>query len=253
MRFPDFKQRLQEGPLHGCFVTFPGAAIAEFTAAIGFDFILIDNEHGNMNPETLEDMVRASHCQQVPCLVRVPYNRAEYLRKALDFGADGVQVPLVNTVQDARDASLPTLFPPQGERGVAFLPRAAQYGMCADKARYLEEANAGRVLSVHIETVEAVCNLDEILAAKLADVYFIGPGDLAVSMGYGHDLSHPQVLETTERCIRKITASGAIAGTYVGTPERAAQAISWGAHYLVTAITPHMISGAKQYLEIKKQ
>lgn len=129
MRFPEFKQRLREQPLHGCFVTFPGAAITEFTAAIGFDFVLIDNEHGNMNPETLEDTVRASHCQQVPCLVRVPYNRPEYLRKALDFGADGVQVPLVNTVQDALDANLPTLFPPQGERGVAFLPRAANYGL----------------------------------------------------------------------------------------------------------------------------
>ncbi|MGL5456247.1 MAG: HpcH/HpaI aldolase family protein [Citrobacter telavivensis] len=251
MRFPDFKQRLHEGPLHGCFVTFPSAAMTEFTAAMGFDFVLIDNEHGNMNPETVEDMVRASHSQHVPCLVRVPYNRAEYTRKALDFGADGVQVPLVNTAEDARLASRPTLFPPQGDRGVAFLPRSANYGMCADKARYLTEANAARVLSVHIETVEAVENLDDILAAGLADVYFIGPGDLAVSMGYGHDLNHRDVLDTIERCIRKIAASGNIAGTYVGTPERAAEAISWGANYLVTAITPHMVNGAKHYLQIK--
>lgn len=251
MRFPDFKQRLREGPLHGCFVTFPSAALTEFTAAMGFDFVLIDNEHGNMNPETVEDMVRASHSQQVPCLVRVPYNRAEYTRKALDFGADGVQVPLINTVEDARLASRPTLFPPQGDRGVAFLPRAANYGMCADKARYLTEANASRVLSVHIETVEAVDNLDDILAAGLADVYFVGPGDLAVSMGYGHDLNHRDVQDTIERCIRKIAASGNIAGTYVGTPERAAEAIKWGAHYLVTAITPHMVNGAKHYLQIK--
>ena len=99
--------------------------------------------------------------------------------------------------------------------------------------------------------MEAVDNLDDILAAGLADVYFVGPGDLAVSMGYGHDLNHRDVLDTIERCIRKIAASGNIAGTYVGTPERAAEAISWGAHYLVTAITPHMVNGAKHYLQIK--
>lgn len=70
-------------------------------------------------------------------------------------------------------------------------------------------------------------------------------------MGYGHDLNHPDVLATIERCIRKIAASGNIAGTYVGTPERAAEAISWGAHYLVTALTPHLVSGARHYLQIK--
>lgn len=251
-RFPDFKQRLREGPLHGCFVTFPSAAVTEFTAATGFDFILIDNEHGNMNPETVEDMVRASHCQQVPCLVRIPYNRPEYIRKALDFGADGVQVPLVNTVADALAAHQPSLFPPHGERGVAFLPRSAQYGMHPDKARYLAEADAARVLSIHIETTDAVQNLDEILAAGLADVYFVGPGDLAVSMGYGHDLNHPHVLETIEHCIRKIRSSKNIAGTYVGTPERAKEAIAWGATYLVTALTPYMVQGAKNYLTQSK-
>lgn len=70
-------------------------------------------------------------------------------------------------------------------------------------------------------------------------------------MGYGHDLNHRDVLDTIERCIRKIADSGNIAGTYVGTPERAAEAISWGANYLVTAITPHMVNGAKHYLQIK--
>lgn len=248
MEMTDFKQRLRREPLHGCFVTFPCAALTEFTAAMGFDFLLLDNEHGNFNPQTLEDMVRATHCRQIPCVVRVPYNRAEYIRKALDFGADGVQVPLINTVNDAIAASKPSLFPPEGERGVAFLPRSANYGMHPDKGRYLQEANANRLLSVHIETVEAVGNLDDILASKQADVYFVGPGDLAVSMGYGNDINHPTVLATIEQCIKKIVASGAIAGTYVGTAERAREAIAWGATYLVTAVNSHMSNGAKNYL-----
>ncbi len=253
MNYPDFKQKLRHTPMQGCFVTFPSAALTEFTAAMGFDFVLIDNEHGNMNAETLEDMARAAHARRVPCIIRVPYNRADYIRKALDFGADGIQVPLINTVEDVKAAAAPSLFPPEGERGVAFLTRAAEYGMHPDKGRFLAEANAQRVLSVHIETVEAVANLDAILAERQADVYFIGPGDLAVSMGYGHDLNHPAVLDTIERCIRKIVTSGNIAGTYVGTPERAAHAIAWRATYLVTAITSHMASGAKHYLQAVKQ
>lgn len=248
MGMTDFKQRLREGPLQGCFVTFPSAALTEFTASMGFDFLLLDNEHGNFYPETLEDMVRATHCQQIPCVVRVPYNRAEYIRKALDFGADGVQVPLINTVDDAIAASKPSLFPPEGERGVAFLPRAANYGMHPDKGRYLKEANMNRLLSVHIETVEAVRNLDAILESKQADVYFVGPGDLAVSMGYGNDINHPTVVATIEQCIKDIVASGAIAGTYVGTAERAREVIAWGATYIVTAVNNHMSTGAKNYL-----
>lgn len=247
-----FKQRLRTAPQHGCFVTFPSAAITEFTAAMGFDFILIDNEHGNINPETVEDMVRAAHSRQTPCLVRVPYNRAEYIRKALDFGADGVQVPLINTVADAQTAIRPSLFPPQGDRGVAFLPRAADYGMYPDKGRYLADSNAARVLSLHIETAEAVDNLDAILALSQADVYFVGPGDLAVSLGYGHDLQHPTVKTTIAQCIKKIVASGHIAGTYVGTPESAKEAIAWGATYLVTAVNTHMANGAMQYLNAAK-
>lgn len=252
MMFADFKQRLREGPLHGCFVTFPCAALTEFTAAMGFDFLLLDNEHGNFNPQTLEDMVRATHCRQIPCIVRVPYNRAEYIRKALDFGADGVQVSLTNTVDDVVAANKPSLFPPEGERGVAFLPRSANYGMHEDKGRYLREANAARLLSVHIETVEAVENLEAILASNQADVYFVGPGDLAVSMGYGHDINHPDVISTIQQCIKKIVAAGGIAGTYVGTPERAREAISWGATYLVTAVNSHMSNGAKNYLTAAK-
>lgn len=253
MNFTDFKQRLREGPLHGCFVTFPCAALTEFTAAMGFDFLLLDNEHGNFNPQTLEDMVRATHCRQIPCIVRVPYNRAEYIRKALDFGADGIQVPLINTVQDAIAANRPSLFPPEGDRGVAFLPRAANYGMHEDKGRYLREANAGRLLAVHIETVEAVENLDVILASQQADVYFVGPGDLAVSMGFGHDINHPNVISTIELCIKKIVASGNIAGTYVGNSERAHEAIAWGATYLVTAVNNYMSQGAKNYLTAVQQ
>lgn len=248
MQIYDMKKRLQSEPLYGCFVTFPSSALTEVTAAIGFDFILIDNEHGNMNVETIEDMVRASHAEGVPCIVRVPYNRPEYIRNALDFGANGVQVPLVNTIDDLIAAYRPSVFPPKGDRGVAFLPRAANYGMLSDKKKYLQDADSNRLLSVHIETTEALNNLDAILDEGLADVYFVGPGDLAVSMGYAHDLTHSDVIKAIEAAIKKIVAKGFIAGTYVGSAEMAKKAADWGATYLVTAITPYMVKGGREYL-----
>lgn len=247
MSVPNLKERLRQGPLHGCFVTFASPALAEFTAAMGFDFTLIDNEHGNMDPETLEDMVRASQCQQVPSIVRVSANREDAIRKALDFGAEGVQVPMVNTPEQALFASRASLFPPDGDRGVAFLPRAARYGLLTNKGEYLSQANKNRLLCVHIETPEAVSNLDSILDTQAADVYFIGPGDLAVSMGYGHDTQHPDVRNTINECMRKISAKGSIAGTYVSSGQQARMAIDNGARYLVTAISSHMSSGAADY------
>ncbi len=248
-----FKSRLREKPLIGCLVTFASPGLTEFTAHLGFDFTLIDSEHGAMDSAAIEDMVRASQAAGVPAMVRVPYNRPEYIRRALDSGANGVQVPLVNSATDAVAAVTPSNFPPEGERGVAFLTRAAQYGMERERATYFKRANEAKVLSLHIETVEAVQNLDEILAAGGADVYFVGPGDLAVSMGFGHDPNNAEVWHTIETCIRTIAARGFVAGTLVADVARTQDVIAWGARYIVTAISPFIIQGAGAYLRAAKR
>lgn len=244
----EFKRKLREGPLIGCFVTFASPGLTEFTAQLGFDFTLLDAEHGAMDTVSIEDMIRASQCAGVPAMVRVPYNRPDYIRRALDSGANGVQVPMINSASDAAAAIIPSSFPPAGERGVAFLTRAAQYGLEKERATYFERTNEARVMSLHIETVEAVQNLDEILAAGGADVYFVGPGDLAVSMGYGRDPSNAEVWKTIERCIRTIRSRGFIAGTLCTDAARTRQAIEWGANYIVTAISPFLIQGSGTYL-----
>ena len=248
-----FKQRLREKPQIGCFVTFASPGFTEFTGKLGFDFTLLDAEHGAMDTVALEDMIRASQCVGVPAMVRVPYNRPEYIRRALDSGAHGIQVPLVNSAPEATAAVLPANFPPEGERGVAFMTRAADYGTEKDRATYFKRANEARVVSLHIETVEAVRNLDEILEAGGADVYFIGPGDLAVSMGYAHDPNNAEVVTTIEHCIRTIRDRGFIAGTLCTDVTRTKQAIDWGAHYIVTAISPFIIQGVSSYLRQVQQ
>lgn len=248
-----FKQRLRQGPQFGCFVTFASPGLTEFTAHLGFDFTLLDSEHAAMDSGALEDMLRASQCAGKPSLVRVPYNRPEYIRRALDSGADGVQVPLVNTANDARVAISSATFPLTGERGVAFLTRAARYGMEPDRATYFDRANENRVVSLHIETVEAVRNLDAILDVGGADVYFIGPGDLAVSMGYARDPNTAEVVACIERCIRHISERGFIAGTFCGDAQRTRQAVDWGANYIVASLTPFLMQGVGSYLRSVRQ
>ncbi|HZG56236.1 HpcH/HpaI aldolase family protein [Paenibacillus sp.] len=243
-----WKERLIEEPLIGCFATFPSSSLTEYIASMGFDFILIDNEHGAIDQGIQEDMIRAAHCAGVPAVARVPRNRPEYIQKALDSGANGVQVPMTNTRREVEEVVRSALFPPAGHRGVAFLPRAAAYGLHPDKADYLARSNREGVVTVHVETVEAVANLDDMLETEGADVYFVGPGDLAISMGYAHHPNHPEVLSVIEKCIRTIAARGKIAGTYVGTAERTRLAIEWGAHYLVTAVTPAMAEWSRQFL-----
>lgn len=243
----EWKNQMKEKPLIGCFVTFALPDIAEYTAMLGFDFVLIDNEHGVMEQSTIADMVRASQCAGVPAVVRCTEKSYDHIQKALDFGANGIQLPLVNTAKEARQVVAMGNFPPEGKRGVAFLPRAAGYGMVADKKAYLKTANDTKLLCCQVETKEALDHLGEILAVDGIDVYFIGPGDLSVSMGM--NTTDPEFLALIEQTIGRITAAGKTAGYYVGNAAAAKQAISWGARYLVTAITPYMTAGAAGFLQ----
>lgn len=242
-----WKEKMNEGVLVGCFVTFAHPDIAEFTAMLGFDFLLIDNEHGVMEQSVLADMVRASQCAGVPAVVRCTEKSYDHIQKALDFGANGIQIPLVNTAEDARQVVSMSLFPPEGKRGVAFLPRAAGFGLAEDKKAYLARANASRMLCCQVETKEALKNLDEILTVEGIDVFFIGPGDLSASVGM--NTTDSEFLALVETSIKKITAAGRTAGYYVGSAAAARQAMDWGVKYLVTAITPYMAAGARKFLD----
>lgn len=242
----DWKQALKERTLYGCFVTYGLPDIAEVTAMMGFDFLLLDNEHGVIEQSTLCDMVRASQCQGVPAVVRCTMKEYDHIQKALDFGANGILLPLVNTAEDARRVVDMANYPPVGHRGTAYLPRASRYGMVEDKRAYLKQANATKLLACQVETRQAVENLDEILKVDGIDVFFIGPGDLSAS--YDEPTCSPKMMEIIENVIRRITAAGRTAGYYVGTPEAAKQAEAWGARFLVTAVNQYMVAGGRSFL-----
>lgn len=247
MNLENWKKGLHDKPQIGCFVTFASPAISEWMACLGFDFTLIDNEHGNIDQSVIEDMVRASQAANVPAIVRVTTNSYDHIQKALDMGANGVQIPMINSLEDALKVVRLANFPPLGQRGTAYLTRAAKYGLHPDKTGYLKQANKTKFTGIHIETVEAVNCLDELLKVDDIDMYFIGPGDLSSSMGYVP--GHEEVWKVTEDCIRKIRAAGKIAGTFTGDVASTKKVIEWGAHYVVTAINSYVNTGVKQFLE----
>lgn len=221
--------------------------IAEVTALMGFDFLLLDNEHGVIEQSTLADMVRASQLRGVPAVVRCTMKEYDHIQKALDFGANGVQLPLVNTAEDARRVVELANYAPQGRRGTAYLPRAARYGMVEDKRAYLRQANDTKLVCCQGGDPPGSGEPGwDSGGGRGGRLLHRAPGDLAAS--YGEPAGSPKMLELTERMIRRIVAAGKTAGYYVGTPEAARQAEEWGARYLVTAVNQYMVSGGRSFL-----
>ena len=245
--FGNWKKRVGNESLFGSFVPFASGEVAEYTARLGFDYIIIDNEHGIMNQETIFDMVRAAQCQRVPVLVRCTNDTPENIHKALDMGAEGILVPVINTAEDAKRAVRTALYPPEGERGIAYFTRASSYGMIDDKDAFLKETNEKIFISIQLETADAIENLDEILDVDRIDMFFIGPNDLAASLGIPN--SSPEMAAVIEKTIAKIRAKGKVAGIFVNDPETVKKYEKLGVTFFLTSIIKYMTGGVKRYLK----
>jgi 2-keto-3-deoxy-L-rhamnonate aldolase RhmA len=226
----------QKRPLLGMFVGIPSPALVEMAGYAGFDFVVLDNEHGPAGPETTEGLIRAAACAGVAPLVRVSGAIRQEILRALDIGAAGVQVPQVNAVEQARLIVDAAKYPPLGSRGAAFSPRAAGYGFFGGRA-HLEASNAQTVVVAHIETVEAVRQLDDLLAVDGIDAWFIGPTDLSVSMGFPGQPAHPEVRALIEGCLARIDAAGRVPGLMVSSAEEFQAFAARKARYLSVGLT----------------
>ena len=152
-------------PLFGMFVGIASPAIVEMCGHAGFDFVILDNEHGPASIETTEHLIRAARCVNMIPIVRTL--ESDILR-VLDIGASGIQVPQVNTAEQARRIVAAAKYPPVGSRGAAFSPRAAGYGFFGGPA-HAKASNEGIGVILMIETLEALGNLDAILAVPGID------------------------------------------------------------------------------------
>ncbi|MDM0032303.1 aldolase/citrate lyase family protein [Variovorax sp. J22P271] len=229
-------------PLRAIFNSLPSAAIVEMCGYAGFDFVVIDNEHGSAGHETTEHMLRAARASGIVPVVRC---LRQDIARVLDMGASAVQIPMVESADEARDLVQQVRYPGVGRRGSAFSSRAAGYGAFAGAA-HTQRSNEGIALIVMIETPEAVDQAAEIAVVPGVDAVFVGPNDLAHSMGFGNDWKSPAVEAAIERALRAVSSAGNCAGIIALTPEDEARYGQWGARYFATVASSVITHALRQ-------
>lgn len=215
------KRMLKQGKkTAGAWLQIASPFTAEIMSRAGFDWLIIDMEHGPGDILTLISQLQAMNGSGVAPLVRTPWNDFVAIKQILDAGAYGLLVPYVNTKAEAEAAVRACRYPPEGIRGVSGSPRAPGYGQNALE-NYIRRANEEIFLMTAVETPLAVENLDEILEVPELDAIFIGPMDLASAMGHLGDAKHPEVQAAIATIESKVLASGKALGTVAGTWEQA--------------------------------
>ncbi len=254
MQTPSLKARLAEGkPLIGSFLAMNSPAVAEVMAHLGFDFLVIDSEHGLMGAETEAAMINAMKVGGTPAVIRVANNDQTILKRALDAGPAGVMVPMIASAEDAAHAVSYCLYPPAGVRGVG-AGHACLYGV--DVPGYPMRANDEILKILQIEHIDAVDNIDAILSTPGVDLAFIGPTDLSCSMGLMGQPGHPDVQAAIATVAAAAKKRGVALGIYCFTPEEALKAAAEGftflsigldAGFLAAAVT-QTLAGVREHL-----
>jgi 4-hydroxy-2-oxoheptanedioate aldolase len=248
MRINELKRKLSNGRVVvGSFVYVPSAKFTEIIALAGFDFVVIDMEHGPIDISVAEDMVRAAELAGVTPLIRVTHNSPHLVLRALDIGAQGVHIPEINTVGDAERAATSTKYGPQGRRGLAGV-RAAEYGIRQSLHEYAAVANQETLCIAHIESQQSVNNLDELLKVPGIDIYYLGPEDISNSLGIPGQSKDQRVVQLVEDGIRKVVAAGKTAGCIAAEVPVAQRYIELGAKYIASHAIKFMVGGSKHFL-----
>lgn len=205
-----FKQGLRAGRQQiGLWNSLPGSYVVEVLAGTGFDWIVIDTEHAPADPLSVLPSLQAMASFPVAPVVRPAANDVVLIKRLLDLGAQTLIVPYVQDEQEAAAAVTAMRYPPRGIRGVAGNTRASRFGRVPGYARRAEEELC---LIVQVETAAALERIEAIAAVDGVDGMFIGPADLAASMGHPGEPGHPAVIAAVSAAIRRIVAAGKPAG-----------------------------------------
>ena len=229
MTVPTFAVRLRRRELLlGTLVTLASPEVTEILSTSGLDWLFIDGEHSPIDFLAAQTLLATS---RAPCLMRVPEATEAMLKKALDIGAAGVIVPMVNSAQQAKAIVSFCKYPPRGVRGVGRV-RAQGYGF--DFARYMAQANDETVVVVQCEHISAVEAIESIAAVEGVDAVLVGPYDLSGSMGVLGQVEHPDVLAAIKRVAEVCSKAGRALGIFAAEPARMKPFIAQG--YTLVAV-----------------
>lgn len=242
------KQRLENGELLvGIMISeVRNPNVAYMLAQAGFDFLIIDNEHGAYSAETVSDLIAAARGASLPVVVRIAEVRRETVLKPLDSGADGLLAPMIDTPEQAAQLVQFAKFPPQGMRGAALRRPHSRYAR-VDAAEYLAKANRDSFVAVQVESRQGVDNVDAIAAVDGIDCVFVGPFDLSVNLGFPGQLDHPEEVAAMKRVIQACKTQGKISGTLIFDAEVLRNWISEGMRFVVYGSDISLLADAARF------
>jgi 4-hydroxy-2-oxoheptanedioate aldolase len=206
------KTSLSNGhPIIGTWSVLPSPSVAEVIAGAGFDFIIIDMEHGPSSFETAENIIRACEVTDCAPLLRVPQNDESLILRGLEVGSHGIVVPAIGSREEAKRAVESIKYFPEGHRGLSPFTRSAGYSAANAKNMTAEE-NQNNLSVLLVEGIKGIEDLDNILTVEGIDVIYLGTYDLSQSIGLPGQTNHVEVLKHLENCARKIRDKGKAVG-----------------------------------------
>lgn len=242
------RQRLAEGDVvYGPFMKLASPQIVEIAGYAGFDFIILDTEHGPLSFESIENLVRAAEAAGISPVVRVYENNPALISRALDVGAEGILAPHISTPQEAASLTTASRFAPQGERGVCRYVRAARY-TAVDRYDFFKQANEATLVMALVEGKEGLANLEAILSTPGLDAVFVGPYDLSQSLGIPGNVSDERVTAEMERAVTIARSHGVAIGTFVDDLEAAKRWTGCGVQFLSFSVDVGIVYQAMKNL-----
>lgn len=247
-----FKAALAAGQMqYGCWLSLAAPFPAEMMGQAGFDWVLIDGEHGPNDLRTILAQLQVIASTQAHPVVRLAVGETYMLKQILDAGAQTVLVPMVESADQARQLVHDVTYPPNGGRGVGYaLTRASRFGTIAD---YGTTADAQICLLVQVENLRGLAALDDILAVDGVDGVFIGPADLAADMGHMGRADHPDVQAAIMDALARIKAAGKAPGILSTRDEMTREAIDAGAQFVAVGADILLLGHAARALAKKWQ
>ena len=214
----NLKKRLKQGEtLTGCWLNLGNSLTAEIVGQAGFDWVLIDLEHGAGVEKDVLSQLQALESSTSAVLVRVESAESPRISRILDMGAEGIMCPKVDNALEAKKVINGLHYPPFGNRGVAKMVRATQFGLNFNT--YYDESRDNILGIVQIETLEALDNLDEIAAVEGVDILFIGPADLSMAMGIFGQFDHPTFTDALNKIVQAAQKANKAIGILIFNPD----------------------------------
>ncbi|KEF34695.1 alpha-dehydro-beta-deoxy-D-glucarate aldolase [Deinococcus sp. RL] len=242
-----FKTALARGDtLYGFWLALADPYSAEVCAGAGFDWLVVDGEHAPNDLRSILAQLQALASSPSAPVVRLPVGDPVLIKQTLDIGARNLLIPMVESAAQARELVAATRYPPQGSRGVASaLVRASGFGR---DAGYLQRANEGVCLLVQVESATGLEVLDDIAAVEGVDGVFIGPADLAASLGHLGQPAHPDVQQAIREAASRIRGAGKVAGILATDEGAARRYLDWGYTFVAVGVDVLLLSRASTEL-----